>query len=171
MQGKNQNIKGFGGFTAAIARLFCGCEKHKSGFTLIEVLVVVLIIGILTSVALPQYEKAVEKSRAAKAVSALRTIWNAQRVYYDTYGVYANDISKLDVNVEIPSEFELVETTKRRFLIRRKEPYGYTLNISYEDRNGYCWADASVKKDSDICKSLGQSVSNGISVYGTLWQD
>ena len=46
----------------------------KKGFTLIELLVVVLIIGILSSVAMPQYTKAVERSRCAEAESVLGSL-------------------------------------------------------------------------------------------------
>ena len=68
----------------------------NKGFTLIELLVVVLIIGILSAVALPQYEKSVEKSRAAEAATLVRAIADAETLYHLANGTYAKDISKLD---------------------------------------------------------------------------
>ncbi|WP_424244777.1 prepilin-type N-terminal cleavage/methylation domain-containing protein [Elusimicrobium posterum] len=60
----------------------------KKGFTLIELLVVVLIIGILASIALPQYTKAVEKSRAAEAFIMLKNITDAANRLYLQNGSY-----------------------------------------------------------------------------------
>ena len=51
-----------------------------SGFTLIELLVVVLIIGILSAIALPQYTKAVERSRIAEARLILDSMYKAYRL-------------------------------------------------------------------------------------------
>ncbi len=59
---------------------------NNGGFTLIELLVVVLIIGILAAVAVPQYNKAVEKSRLAQARVMLETIYKARDLCYLQYG-------------------------------------------------------------------------------------
>ena len=55
------------------------------GFTLIELLTVVVIVGILTTIALPQYRKSVEKSRAAEAMQIGRTIVAAQNRSLDAF--------------------------------------------------------------------------------------
>lgn len=69
----------------------------KKGFTLIELLVVVLIIGILASVALPQYQKAVEKSKAAQALVLLRTVYQAANSYYLANGTWPTSFDELDI--------------------------------------------------------------------------
>jgi prepilin-type N-terminal cleavage/methylation domain-containing protein len=73
----------------------------QKGFTLIEVLVVVLIIGILTSVALPQYQKSVMRSRFAQMVVANNAIYNAQKVYYSTHHKYAETMDELDISLPL----------------------------------------------------------------------
>ena len=71
----------------------------KKGFTLIELLVVVLIIGILSSVALPQYQKAVYKARVNRVWALLKSIKDAQEVYYMANGTYTDDLSPLDIQI------------------------------------------------------------------------
>ena len=72
--------------------------SRLGGFTLIELLVVVLIIGILAAMALPQYFKAVERSRMAEAVTLMNSITQAQRRKFMQIGTYATRFEGLDVS-------------------------------------------------------------------------
>ena len=74
----------------------------RSAFTLIELLVVVLIIGVLTAIALPQYEKSVEKARATEALNTLMTAVKACKVYYLANGEYPTKFEDLDI--QMPGE-------------------------------------------------------------------
>lgn len=71
--------------------------NNKKGFTLIELLVVVLILGILAAMAMPQYFKAVERSRMSEAVSLLGSIAQAQQRKYLQTNRYSTTYNGLDV--------------------------------------------------------------------------
>lgn len=73
-------------------------KNLRKGFTLIELLVVVLIIGILASIAIPQYFKVVEKARVAEAMSLIASIKSAQERYLARGGSYTSDFTKLDIS-------------------------------------------------------------------------
>ena len=91
--------------------------EASGGFTLIELLVVVLIIGILAAVAVPQYNKAVEKARLMQQIVTVRALYNALEVYRMENGQYppakdgaagAHDISYfndlLDIQIQTDSK-------------------------------------------------------------------
>ena len=67
----------------------------KKGFTLIELLVVVLIIGILSAVALPQYQAAVDKSRFSTLMALGNSFKNDQELFYLANGRYSEDLNEL----------------------------------------------------------------------------
>ncbi len=73
--------------------------KSNKGFTLIELLVVVLIIGILAAIAVPQYQKAVKKSRATEAIMNLKSIMQAQEIYYLANDTYTTNLNNLDIKL------------------------------------------------------------------------
>ena len=121
----------------------------KKGFTLIELLVVVLIIGILSAVALPQYQKAVFKSRMAEAFTNLKTISEAVKLCEMENGRIDwgnNDICGFSDNLSISIG----------------EEYGggcfYTENFTYcVDRGGLSTEDVVVNalfKKHDVCMCI-----------------
>ena len=74
-------------------------KNTKTGFTLLELLVVVLIIGILAAIALPQYKMAVGKVKYATLKDNARVIKNALDMYYMANGEFTANLEALDVEL------------------------------------------------------------------------
>ena len=83
-------------------------KNRQSGFTLIEVLVVVIIVAILAAVAFPIYQQYVKSAYASDAQATIGAIINASKMYYQDNGEYPNDVTLLD-----PKYLQIDDATNR----------------------------------------------------------
>jgi prepilin-type N-terminal cleavage/methylation domain-containing protein len=86
--------------------------RTRKGFTLVELAVVIVIIGILAAFGVPKFLQSVEKSKAAEAFNYLAAIQSAQERYIARNGTYATAVSALDIAMPPPRYFDNPSTIK-----------------------------------------------------------
>lgn len=73
------------------------------GFTLLEIIIVVLVVAVLAAIAVAQYQKLVERSKAMQAITLLKSAYQAAVLYQDIHGNWPRKLADLDV--QIPSSW------------------------------------------------------------------
>lgn len=82
---------------------------NKKGFTLIELITVVIIIAILVALALPQYTRLIERSQGSSAKAGLDSMRKAEGMYFAIYSQYTTVLSRLAS--EVPEVSKISDTS------------------------------------------------------------
>ena len=109
----------------------------RKGFTLVEVLIVVIIIGILAAIGIPQFNASIEKAKGGEARAGLGHIQTAEKVYYAENEVYSPNLTDLDITLT---------TRYWSFAIDTGDASGY---LATATRSGGTRAGQTITMDAD----------------------
>ena len=74
-------------------------RQSRPGFTLIELLIVVVIIGVLATIAVPKFQNTKGKANAASLKADLRNLVTAEEAYFYDHAAYTTDVSQLNLKL------------------------------------------------------------------------
>jgi len=88
----------------------------KRGFTLLELVIVIIVIGILVAMALPQFTRMAERGRVAEAKAGLDMIRKAEGIWYAENSAYTADMTTTGLGKDIP-EISTLPVTEWTYLV------------------------------------------------------
>jgi|GEM_PF-1751974 len=160
------------------------------GFTIIELLVVLLILGILAAISLPRYKIVVTISQIKSVMPNLKSIIQAQEVYYLETNVWTDDLDKIGISLPYSAKESYVKgnkyTVMNGIIVVRKEKdiasfvhkNGIIVDLVFpmsnyyrEDSIGLCYRNPDVTGSDtlakEVCSRLGslEFAGDGVDYY------
>ena len=123
-------------------------NQRRAGFSLIELLIVIAIILVILTVAVPKFTTAVRSARETGAVKAITTLHTAQVQYYSSYNRYAASLQELGPPASGPEGPAAAGLIERDMASGEKGGYKYTLSAT---PTGY-----TIAGDSDAVSDIGE---------------
>ncbi len=135
-------------------------QKNTKGFTLVELSVVIVIIGVLAAFAVPRFRNAVERSKASEAFNYLSAVATAMERYHGRQGTYADVLDKLDIKMSVPKYFSVgavqpgssgdLEDSWSMTLTRQGASAGYGAYTIAFTEDGYDTQNSTLQQYPDI---------------------
>lgn len=147
-----------------------GRHRGARGFTLIELMITVMIVGILAAIAIPQYQQFVTKSRRAEAKAGLARVQGALERYFTVNNTYTVDPSALKLpkcaDAKTPSG-DTCDSTN--YIITIGVPDGGSISTAFQ-----LTASPVAGRQDAVCgnftvDNLNVKTSTGTGAAGTCW--
>ncbi len=136
--------------------------RPAPGFTLVELMIVLVVVAVLAAVALPSYQASVRKGRRAEAFTALSLLQQAQERWRSNNASYTATLPNTAGAASAPNGLGVAATTASGL---------YTIGVNNQSSTGYtatatAVAGTSQARDGD-CKVLGVRLESGNLRYGS----
>lgn len=119
-------------------------RSHRA-FTLIELLIVVVIIGILAAIAIPKFANTKGKANAAALKSDLRNLSTAEEAYFFENSAYTSTITDLKLNRTVGVTLSIVDATSSGWSASATHPASFPFTCALFNGNVTALAPATVE--------------------------
>lgn len=114
-------------------------RRHPRGFTLVELMLAIAILGLLALLALNEFKTQIMLAKRTEAVVGLNLLWKAQKSYYARFGRYATTFDDL--------EFAINDGKQLSASVYKGARYTYQLAQPWGEQSFYCIATAQLDTD------------------------